>query len=135
MTRQPAYKARFEPLRALSACVALILLAIQVFGAALTPPAAAAFDSDRIEICTVSGLMVLGHDGQPEQAPPADHGGHCLFCLPLLHAGAPPAAPGLFVAYRPVERLDFKAPSTRFAVASIPPLAGAASPQAPPVSV
>ena len=118
-----------------SACIALLLLAIQVFGAALASPPVAAFDPDRIEICTESGLMVLGHDGQPEKAPQADHNGHCLFCLPLLHAGAPPAAQGIFVRLRLPEFPDFKVLAAPPAAGGIAPLAGAASPQAPPVSV
>jgi hypothetical protein len=115
--------------------VVLVLLAIQVFGAALAPPSAAAFDPDRIEICTEGGLLVLGHDGQPEKAPQTDHNGHCLFCLPLLHVGAPPAAQGVFVRLRLPEFPDFKVLAVLPVAAGIVPLAGAASPQAPPVSV
>jgi hypothetical protein len=126
----------FATRRAVSAFVVLILLALQVFGAALASRPAAAFAPDRIEICTESGLMVLGHDGQPKKAPQADHNGHCLFCLPLPHIGAPPAPQGIFARLRPQEFLDFKVlASPPPAAAGIAPLAGAASPQALPVSV
>lgn len=117
-----------------SACITLILLAIQVFGTALTPPPAIAFDADRIEICTESGLMVLGHDGQPEKPVQVGHGGHCLFCLPLLHTGVPPSAGTLLTRLRPAEHPGLVAQAARLAAADASPLTGAASPHAPPVS-
>lgn len=130
----PSIVRPFEVRRMVSACVTLILLAIQVFGTALTPPPAAAFDPDRIEICTESGLLVLGHDGQPEKAPQAGHGGHCLFCLPLLHAGVPPTAGALLSRLRPAEHPGLMAQAARLTSAVASPLTGAASPHAPPVS-
>ncbi len=120
--------------RVISACIALILLALQVFGSALASPPVV-FDPDRVGICTENGFMILGHDGQPEKAPRADHNGHCTFCLRLLHTGAPPAAQGIFVRFHPPEDAGFKVLAAPSAVAGIAPLAGAASPQAPPVPV
>lgn len=123
-----------EARRLVSAGLALVLLALQVVGVSLASPPIA-FDPDRIEICTESGPMVLGQDGRPEKSSRSGHNGHCLFCLPLLHAGTPPAALGITARLRPPVIPDFKVLAAPPTVAGVAPLAGAASPQAPPVSV
>lgn len=96
-------------------------------------PGAQAAPTEGLTVCTAHGVVTLVPDGQggwTEQAPPADAGLSCSFCLPLLsgHVG-PVAAPALpepstFVAARPL---------VEHAVghALIPP--GAARPRAPPV--
>jgi hypothetical protein len=123
-----------EARRLISACLAVVLLAFQVVGALLASPPLA-FDPDRIEICTESGFMVLGHDGKPEKSSQTAHNGHCLFCQPLLHAGAPPAAQEIIARLRPPEFPEFRVLAAPPTTAGLAPLAGAASPQAPPVSV
>jgi hypothetical protein len=79
----------------------LFLLLFNVAGGgAIPPPSAHAgatplfaqelLSVDRTVICTAAGMVVLGRDGKPvdENRPHAPHDGFCVFCLPLMHAGA-----------------------------------------------
>lgn len=112
-----------------------LMLGVQILAGALMPARAEAGTvavGTRIEICTASGLMVLelGPDGQPVSSPtPA---GFCVFCLPLLHGAALTQAP-LAMAEPVALATDTDDDATVLSRhVAHPPLAGAASPQAPP---
>lgn len=124
--------------RTVVAWISVAMLVLQVFAAAMAPGAASAgtlanaLDSDNIVVCTAAGMVVLDHNGQPTQPSADKRAGFCVFCLPLMQgcaltadATSDAAAPGLIV-----QEVSARAP---LAAALIPhPLAGAASPQAPP---
>lgn len=115
------------------AWVMLAALMLQVAAFATGPAmAASAGAADRIEVCTIAGMVVV--DNQDQQAvPSADrHGQFCAFCLPLLHGGSlaaeavpVPPLPFAFILPPPL-------PPTADTGVVPQPLAGAASPQAPP---
>jgi len=56
--------------------------------------------SDRIVICTASGMLVVDRDGKPvdEGGQPSSHDGICVFCLPLMHSGASAPAADIGIA-------------------------------------
>lgn len=124
--------------RATVAWIAITVLILQVFAAAMAPAAATArtlagaLESGSFIVCTAAGMVVLDHNGQPTQPSSDKRTGICVFCLPLLHGSALTAdaapdagAPGLMVQEEPAW-----VPSV--AALTPHPLAGAASPQAPP---
>ncbi|RAU20316.1 hypothetical protein CU669_18895 [Paramagnetospirillum kuznetsovii] len=125
-------------LKRLGCWLALVVLTLQLAGAAVAPtisPAIIATADDHMVICTVGGMVELGEDGLPIPATPAkDHVGPCVFCLPLLHGHVLAQT----LATTAFDRTDL-ARSEKILPSSpthAPPvrLAGAASPQAPPVS-
>lgn len=127
--------------REVSAWLGILLLSVQVLAAAAMParsaedgPAPFAQDilGDRIVICTPSGLVVLDRSGTP--VVPSDGNGHqdlCVFCLPLMHAGAElPILPAAVVPMA-AGSSPAAAPAASPIVRSCR-LAGAATPRAPP---
>lgn len=119
--------------RRVVAWMMLAALMLQVAAFATGPAMAAnAGASDRIEVCTIAGMVVLDSQGQ-QALPSADrHGQFCAFCLPLLHGGSlaaeATAVPPLTVAFT----LPHPPSPAADAIVVPLPLAGAASPQAPP---
>lgn len=88
---------------------------------------------DHLVVCTAGGLVELDAAGRPLPST-ADHGGICVFCLPLLQGHlALPAAIGL-IAWP--ERTIPPPPMPEATAVAAPPqrLCGSATPQAPPSS-
>jgi len=117
----------------------LAVLALQILSAGLafsSPPLrdlGALAAEDHLIVCTAGGMVDLGSaDGSVP--PSADHGGLCVFCLPLLHGG--PAATAGAVPAGWAARAPFPVPSPGASLAGCLPgrLSGSATPQAPPAA-
>ncbi|MTJ81239.1 MAG: hypothetical protein F8N37_09500 [Telmatospirillum sp.] len=86
------------------------LLYLNLLAAAATPPsphgsvplfARDLFQSDRIIVCTASGMVVVDSAGRPvdDGRHRTSHDEFCVFCLPLLHSGTD--VPALAVVLAP----------------------------------
>ncbi|MGE5518026.1 MAG: hypothetical protein ACM31D_19655 [Bacteroidota bacterium] len=116
------------------AWVLLAALMLQVAAFAIGPALAVPAGSpDRIEVCTVVGMVVLDSQGQPVPQSADSHGQFCALCLPLLHSGGSLAVEGCVPLPLPVAFALPQPPPPAGDTSAAPlPLAGAASPQAPP---
>lgn len=111
----------------------LLALALQILVPMLGMlPGVQAAPAGGLTVCTAHGIVTLVPDGQggwTEQAPPADAGLSCSFCLPLL-SGAMASVPDLALP-EPREIAVEKPPVVRQThLPSQPP--GGARPRAPP---
>jgi hypothetical protein len=117
----------------------LAVLVLQVLSAGLAfsaPPLrdlGAYAAEDHLIVCTAGGMVDLGSaDGSVP--PSADHGGLCVFCLPLLHGG--PAVTAAAVPAGWAVQPPLSAPFAGASPAACLPrqLSGSATPQAPPAA-
>jgi len=119
---------------------ALLVQIFPVWAFAATPLSSsddASFSPTQIEICTANGILVVDLDGNPIPLRSTDTYKRisCVFCMPLMHAG-PPITSTVDVViwassgYVDVSRAIFRSLEDT----GNDPLAGAASPQAPPAA-
>jgi hypothetical protein len=114
--------------RRLGAWLGLFLLVFNLLGAGAMPADGSPTAQGGWVICSPNGMSAIAADGT---ALPADHGGLCLFCLPLLHAGLTPPPVGQ-IETTPLLMPVAPPPQTAPEVRAPAWTAGPAGPRAPP---
>lgn len=135
--------------RRLAVLAGLLVVALNLLAGLIAPPVridarAAVADlaiaetakalGQSIVICTPSGMITIGPDGKPADAPSGGaHGAGCIFCLPLtagcLQAPALLVAAFLFEVEEPAEAQ----PRLSLAISPLPAAGMRPRPRAPPL--
>ncbi len=118
--------------RTIASWLGVVVLAFNLLAGLALPADAPAGDS--LEICTAHGPVFIDQAGHPVPSPQTVPGGVCVFCLPLMHAGAaPPPLLGFVIQRGEAAFLVMRAPATEPAPIPVR-LATAAHPRAPPAA-
>lgn len=146
--RQQRYDTATDPSqgrvrRLVASWLGLILLAFNILGAGAVPAQAEGSTplfaqellGDRIVVCTAAGMVVMDRDGNIiDTGDSSAHSNFCVFCLPLMHGVAKPAAMLSLVVDAAAETRRDIVPVLVSAPAKPALLRGASSPRAPPLS-